>query len=235
MSRTLPAALLAAVLLAGCSAGSPGEPAAAPGTASAAASSATSSAGTSSATTSATASAGPTTTPSAGPASGSTAAVGDPALREELLAMLERDQAGRTGGADPEGDAARTRRLAEVLDAHGWPTWDLVGEDGAEAAWAIAQHSDLDPAFQRRALELLRQAVAAGQASPGDLAYLTDRVAAGAGEPQTYGTQVACTPDGPQPATPLVDPAAVERLRAEAGLPPLADYLAEMAAICAGD
>ncbi|HYO35187.1 MAG TPA: DUF6624 domain-containing protein [Geodermatophilus sp.] len=172
-----------------------------------------------------------TRAPAPAPAPG--AEVGDPALREELLAMLERDQAGRTGGADPEGDPARTRRLAEILDEHGWPGRDLVGEDGSEAAWAIAQHSDLDPAFQRRALELLRQAVAAGRASAGDLAYLTDRVATGAGEPQTFGTQVACTPDGPQPATPLVDAAGVERLRAEAGLPSYADYLAEMAAICA--
>ncbi len=228
MSRMLPAALLptalsapvllSAVLLSGCSAGSPGDPAA---TASAAPSSASPSAS-------------PSADPSATPAPAPGAEVGDPALRAELLAMLERDQAGRTGGTDPEGDPARTRRLAEILDEHGWPGRDLVGEDGSEAAWAIAQHSDLDPAFQRRALELLRQAVAAGRASAGDLAYLTDRVATGAGEPQTYGTQVACTPDGPRPATPLVDAAAVERLRAEAGLQSYADYLAEMAGICAG-
>jgi hypothetical protein len=159
----------------------------------------------------------------------------DQELHDELLAMLERDQSGRTGGPDAEGDAARTERLAEILDEHGWPTVDLVGEDGEDAAWAIAQHSDLDPAFQRRALELLRAAVAAGQASPGNLAYLEDRVAVGAGQPQTYGTQVGCGPAGPEPATPLADPAAVEQLRAAAGLDPLADYLAEMAEICAAD
>ncbi len=210
MTRLLPAALL--VLVAGCAAGA--EPAAPASTA-------------------ATASVTATATAAPSPPATAVPPVGDPALREELLAMLERDQAGRTGGADPEGDAARTARLAEILDEHGWPTWDLVGEDGAEAAWAIAQHSDLDPAFQRRALELLRAAVAAGQASAGDLAYLTDRVAAGTGQPQTYGTQVACTPDGPRPAVPLADEAAVERLRADAGLDPYADYLAEMAAICA--
>ncbi|WP_324276865.1 DUF6624 domain-containing protein [Blastococcus brunescens] len=149
--------------------------------------------------------------------------------------MLGRDQSGRTGGPDAEGDAARTERLEEILDEHGWPTVQLVGEDGEDAAWAIAQHSDQDPAFQRRALELLRTAVAAGQASPGNLAYLEDRVAVGAGQPQTYGTQVGCGPDGPQPATPLADPAAVEGLRAAARLEPLADYLAEMAEICAAD
>jgi hypothetical protein len=159
----------------------------------------------------------------------------DQALHDELMGMFERDQTGRTGGDDHEGDVVRTKRLAEILDEHGWPTYDLVGEDGEDAAWTIAQHADHDPEFQRRALELLRTAVAAGQASPGNLAYLTDRVAVGAGEPQTYGTQVGCGPDGPAPATPLADAAAVDDLRAEAGLPPLADYLAEMAAVCAGD
>ena len=159
----------------------------------------------------------------------------DQALHDELIAMLERDQSGRTGGPDPEGDAARTGRLTEILADHGWPTYDLVGEDGEDAAWAIAQHSDQDPAFQREALELLREAVEAGQASPGNLAYLTDRVAVGAGEPQTYGTQVGCGPDGPEPATPLVDEAGIDSLRAEVGLDPWADYLAEMETICAAD
>ena len=79
--------------------------------------------------------------------------------------MLERDQSGRTGGPDAEGDAARTTRLAEILDEHGWPTYELVGES-EDAAWAIAQHSDLDSAFQRRALELLRAAVEEGRRRP---------------------------------------------------------------------
>jgi hypothetical protein len=159
----------------------------------------------------------------------------DQALHDELLAMLARDQSGREGGPDPEGDAARTQRLAEILDEQGWPTYDLVGEDGEDAAWAIAQHSDLDPAVQERALELLRPAVAAGQASPGNLAYLEDRVAVGAGHPQRYGTQVGCGPDGPEPATPLVDPDAVDELRSAAGLDPLGDYLAEMVLVCGAD
>ncbi len=114
----------------------------------------------------------------------------DQALHDELVAMLERDQSGRTGGPDPEGDLARTERLEEILAEHGWPTISLVGEDGEDAAWAIAQHSDQDPEFQREALELIRAAVADGEASPGNLAYLEDRVAVAAGEPQTYGTQV---------------------------------------------
>lgn len=158
----------------------------------------------------------------------------DQDLHDELMAMLERDQAGRLGtGQDDEGDQARTDRLMEIIAVHGWPTFALVGEDAEDAAWAIAQHSDLDAAAQRCALEHLRAAVEAEQASPGNLAYLEDRVHAGAGEPQRYGTQVACADTGPEPATPLVDPARIDQFRASAGLPPFEDYLAEMAQICA--
>lgn len=156
----------------------------------------------------------------------------DPELQAELVAMFERDQRGRMGGRDNEGDDARTARLKEIIDEHGWPGTDLVGEDGEDAAWTIAQHSDLDPEFQACALAHLEVAVEQDVASPGNLAYLTDRVAAGAGEPQTYGTQMGCTKKGPKPATPLVDPDNIEELRAEAGLDPWEDYLAEMAEVC---
>ena len=185
MRRTVPALLLAAVLsLVGCSDNVEQPPTAA-------------ASGSSSTTAQSTSAPVPTTPRPRSPSF-------DQALHDELLAMLDRDQAGRAGAADPEGDQARTRRLAEILDQHGWPTYDLVGEDGEDAAWAIAQHSDLDPAFQARALELLRAAVEAGQGSPGNLAYLEDRIAVGEGRPQRYGTQVGCGADGPESATPLV-------------------------------
>ncbi|MEV7332156.1 DUF6624 domain-containing protein [Micromonospora sp. NPDC093244] len=176
----------------------------------------------------------PTTPPAPSSASASPVAF-DKALHDELIAMLERDQADREGSPQAESDQARTARLKDIVRAHGWPTFALVGEDGGNAAWAIAQHSDLDPAFQQEALDLLRAAVAAGQASPGNLAYLHDRVATGRGEPQEYGTQIRCGPGGPVPATPIRNEADVERRRAEAGLPTLASYLAEMTTICAQD
>lgn len=158
----------------------------------------------------------------------------DQALHDELIQMLERDQSGRMGDADPEGDRARTERLAQILAEHGWPTFDLVGEDGEDAAWAIAQHSDHDVAFQERALAYLRAAVEAAQGSPGNLAYLTDRVAANRGEAQVYGTQVGCV-DGEAVPAPVEDEAGLEARRAELGLEPMSEYLALMGGICAED
>ena len=147
--------------------------------------------------------------------------------------MMAEDQKELTGQSATNNSDARITRLKEIIDEHGWPTYDLVGEKGEEAAWVIAQHADLDPEFQQQALELLRDAVADGQASPGNLAYLEDRVAVAQGEPQTYGTQVGCQRTGPVPATPIKDEAGLEERRKEAGLDPYADYVAEMTEICA--
>lgn len=156
----------------------------------------------------------------------------DEELRDELLQLLEEDQAERLEGADFGGDPPRTERLAEIIAEHGWPGYSLVGEEAEDAAWAIAQHSDHDVDFQKTALQSLTAAVEAGDASPGNLAYLTDRIAVNDGTDQTYGTQIACTEDGPQPVVPIADEGSVDERRADVSLPPLADYYAEMEAIC---
>jgi hypothetical protein len=175
--------------------------------------------------------------PAAGSPSPSATVTFDQALHDELVRMQADDQAEMTGrGADPASTfEERQARLAEILDEHGWPGWDLVGRKGSTAAWVVAQHADLDPALQERALALLEEAVAAGDASHGDLAYLTDRVAVARGEEQTYGTQIRCDGTEAVPATPIADEARVEERRAEAGLDPLRGYVAEMAKLCAED
>jgi len=156
----------------------------------------------------------------------------DKGLRDELVQMQAQDQGERTSGETLD-DTERTERLKEIIDEHGWPTYALVGKQGEDAAWVIAQHSDLDPEFQAEALELLRQAVADGQASPGNLAYLEDRVRAGRGEPQLYGTQMGCTRGG-RPARPdIEEPAALDARRQQAGLPPYDRYVRQMTRICA--
>lgn len=153
-------------------------------------------------------------------------------LQAELVEMQAADQAERTGEVAGNGDRERTARLAEIIDEYGWPTRSLVGAEGATAAWVIAQHSDLDVEFQERALELMRNAVADGEADPTELAYLEDRVAANHGEPQIYGTQIGCV-DGEAVPGPIADEEDVEERRAEMGLQPLSEYLEELAEICA--
>lgn len=137
-------------------------------------------------------------------------------LQAEDRAVLE-----RLGAVD----ADNTAWLRRVLDRHGWPGRRLLGETGAHDAWLLVQHADDDPALQAWALALLETAVGADDASPADLAYLTDRVRLNAGERQVYGTQLEHR-DGAWRPRPLEDPEQVDERRAAVGLTPLAEHLA---------
>jgi hypothetical protein len=165
------------------------------------------------------------------------------ALRQELLAMQSRDQelrqvlsAGHGAGTPVEQaeleqimhvDKVHTARMQEIIQRFGWPGRSLVDEDGAQAAWLLLQHADQVPEFQKQCLELLQTAVLANEASPAHLAYLTDRVRCHEGKPQVYGTQGQIT-NGEVSIGEIEDRDHVDERRAEVGLEPLADYLANL-------
>lgn len=168
----------------------------------------------------------------------------DEDLRQRLLARRDEDQRIRHLASPPKGqhmarlpdevaaewqriDDQNTRWLGEVLTTRGWPGQTLVSEDGAQAAWLLAQHADRDPVRQRAFLDALRGAVAQGEASPAHLAYLEDRVRAGAGQPQLYGTQFTII-DGELGPCPIEDPQRLDERRAAAGLEPFAAYESRM-------
>ncbi len=125
-----------------------------------------------------------------------TAPLGNPARRDGVAQAA--DHAEREALADRMRavDENNTAWLRMVIAEQGWPGEKLVGPVGASHAWLIAQHADRDPTFQAECLELLRAALVAGDASTGQLAYLTDRVLCARGEPQIYGTQFWTGPDG---------------------------------------
>src|SRR3954454_5674174 len=66
-------------------------------------------------------------------------------------------------------DDAHRRRLNEIIDQHGWPGKTLVGAEGANAAWLIAQHADIDRAFQQKCLEKIK-AMPRGEVEPRHIA-----------------------------------------------------------------
>ena len=116
----------------------------------------------------------------------------DEELRAELRRRVAADQEARhtlDTAAMAAADADNLPWLRQVITDVGWPGKSLVGEDGAQAAWLLAQHADRDPAFQRRCLDLLTAAVERGEATAVQQAYLTDRVLLHEGKPQEYGTQ----------------------------------------------
>ena len=134
-------------------------------------------------------------------------------------------------GSDGRTRAEHGERLWEILDDYEcWPGRTLVGPDGAEAAWKVAQIAIEDVGLQRRCLEMLELAVACGDADPVHLAYLLDRVRMNDGQDQLYGSQFVLGRDGGLEPWPVDDPAAVDARRARLGLPSFAEHAATMRA-----
>jgi hypothetical protein len=159
-------------------------------------------------------------------------------LAQELIEMTDADRRAQAGalGDDYAAQLVHRRitvangdRLAEIMDRHGWPTVSLVGAEAARRAWLVAQHADRQLQVQRRALELMAQAVLAGEASAEHLAMLRDRVLVNEGRPQVYGTQIAGVVDGAPVPWPCEDPERMDERRAEVGLAPFAVHVARHA------
>jgi hypothetical protein len=150
----------------------------------------------------------------------------DQAVQRELS---ERIQAGQpVGPASARQDSvfnADLQWMRFVLAQYGWPGRHLVGDEGSHGAWLLLQHADRDTALQRTALQLLENAVRAGDASSRDLAYLTDRVRAAEGRPQVYGTQLQYDSRGCASPKPSEEPSQLDARRASVGLEPVAQYV----------
>jgi hypothetical protein len=162
--------------------------------------------------------------------------ISSPTLRKVLLDMQREDQDSihalmASRPSDP-GDA-KIRQLGRkvhqrnsgliraIVTEYGWPGRSLVGKDGAHAAWLIVQHSDEDPAFQRRCLTLLEDAFHRGEADALEVAYLTDRVLVNEGKQQMYGTQGAGV-------TSRIEEARIDRNRSALGLEPWRSYVEKL-------
>jgi uncharacterized protein DUF6624 len=156
----------------------------------------------------------------------------DHALREELLALRDDDEATRarlasTGalfvGYNPEMEAVHRRnvlRLRAIVGQRGWPGRSLVGHDGAAAAWLIVQHAIGEPEQMRWFLPIIEGAARAGEADATQLAMLVDRIRVLEGRPQLYGTQYDWSADGRSmvPSGAIEDPDHLATRRAAAGL-----------------
>ena len=161
----------------------------------------------------------------------------DEALRRRLIELARRDAETRERlaadgslfeGYHPEMEAvhaANAAVLEEIVAESGWPGHDLAGEDGAEAAWLIAQHAIGLPDFQRACLARLEAAVAQGDAPAWQPAYLADRIRTFEGRPQLYGTQFDWDEAGEMSPLPMEDADGVDARREAVGLPPLAEAM----------
>ena len=122
-------------------------------------------------------------------------------------------------------DSINLVHVEKVLKEHGWLGADLIGRDANSALFLVIQHAELET--QEKYLPMLREAVKIGAANPPDLALLEDRVALRQGKKQIYGSQIGVNREtGEYYVSPLMDPHNVNQRRAEVGLGPIEDYIA---------
>ncbi len=171
----------------------------------------------------------------------------DDDLRQRLLALQHADEETRArllenrslfDGYAAEMEQVHTRnarQLMAIVDEAGWPGVSLAGEDGAAAAWLVAQHAIGLPDVQRRCLDLIREAVAEGEAPVWQEAYLTDRIRFNERRPQLFGTLLDWDEHGALNPWPIEEPESVSERREAAGLPRLEDAVEFARAQAAAD
>jgi hypothetical protein len=158
------------------------------------------------------------------------------ALADELIAMKAadlrlRDELARDGslfeGYHPRMEQVHKRnaaRLREIVAQHGWPGYSLVGEEAADAAWMIVQHSIGEADFMRAMLDLFRREAARGEIKPKWVAMTEDRVRIFEGRPQLYGTNFDWDAHGVFSTGPIENPEHLDERRAGVGLPPFEEH-----------
>lgn len=170
----------------------------------------------------------------------------DQTLADELAQMAEIDQ---IAAGIPQGEYKKlsekqwnsfkdsvfrthTKRLKEIISNHGFPGYDLVGENGSSNFWLMTQHADHDPSFQRTVLQKMEQEIKKKNADSRDYGLLLDRVNLNTNQPQIYGTQVTYnTHTGQAYPKNLADSAKVNKRRQNIGFEPLEEYLNQMSSM----
>lgn len=121
--------------------------------------------------------------------------------------------------------------LKEQVALNGWFDIRRYGRAADQAAWLMVQHADGAPAFQAYIAAVLEVKARSGETDPKNYAFLSDRVAVRAGQPQTYATQMECV-KGEWVSPDVIEPDELDSRRAALGLPPYAKQLAQRKGFC---
>src|SRR6185369_295749 len=119
--------------------------------------------------------------------------------------------------------AANTAELCSILKQYGWPTRDLVGDDGAQSMFFVLRNSATDQ-LQRDLLPVIIAAVKKGEISKSSFATYIDRLRINVGLKQIFGTQ-ATIRDSFLVLYPITDEQHIDARRKQYELPPLKIYL----------
>ncbi|NRD23601.1 hypothetical protein HNV10_10140 [Winogradskyella litoriviva] len=115
-------------------------------------------------------------------------------------------------------------KVKSILEKHGWPTKELMGERGNWTICNVIQHADNEVRIQY--LPMMRQAVKDKKLEPRFLVRAEDRIATERGDLQIYGGQMKYYPETKSfNLWPVFDPANIDKRRTEIGLDSIAIFL----------
>lgn len=119
------------------------------------------------------------------------------------------------------------KKILGILDTQGWPDIHLVGEQGHLTICNVLQHSGME--VRKKYIPMMKKAVKEKGLAPRLLARSEDRLATDRGELQIYGGQIKYYPETKSfNVWPIIDPENVDKRRAEIGLAPMAEFLANL-------
>jgi len=116
-----------------------------------------------------------------------------------------------------------TNDLCAIVKQYGWPTRDLVGDEGARAAFFLLRNSSTSE-LQRDLLPVIIAAVKKSEITKAAFATYIDRLRLNAGLKQIFGTQATILNDF-LVLFPITDESHVDARRKQYDLPPLREYL----------
>jgi len=159
----------------------------------------------------------------------------DTIWRTEQEPIQLRDSLGRVHGYESEefqkqneiyhrNHDINERKIREILDSQGWPSRDIIGEQGNLTICNVLQHSEVE--IRKKYLPIMRKAVEEKELAPRLLARAEDRLATDRGDLQIYGGQMKYYPETKSfNVWPVYDPVNIDKRRAEIGLIPIAEHL----------
>jgi hypothetical protein len=116
------------------------------------------------------------------------------------------------------------KKVRTILDNYGWPTNEMVGEQGNWTICNVIQHADNE--VRIKYLPLMREAVKEKKLEPRFLVRAEDRIATETGGLQIYGGQMKYYPETKSfNVWPVLDPKNIDKRRAEIGLEPIEAFL----------
>jgi hypothetical protein len=116
------------------------------------------------------------------------------------------------------------RKVKTILDKYGWPTKEMIGEQGNWTICNVIQHSDNEVRIQY--LPMMRQAVKDKKLEPRFLVRAEDRIATERGDLQIYGGQMKYYPETKSfNLWPVFEPENIDKRRTEIGLDSIAIFL----------